>query len=133
MTLRAALTIALLAGTAAASERGATTADDDRKLAAILAGRTPGAPQACVPQSRVSGPEQIGDRELIYRQTGGRIWRNTLPKPCGTPRGDEIVVVETFGSQLCRQDRFQRVNRNSGFASGYCYLGAFTPYDRVKR
>lgn len=131
--IRLPLLIAIAAATSASARDVPHDADAERRLDAALAGRIAGKPQDCVEQSRVQGPERIGTRELIYRQTAGRIWRNTLPQSCAPVRGNDVLVVESFGAQLCRNDRFRLVNRDSLFGGGYCYLGAFTPYDRPKR
>lgn len=134
MTRLPALIALLLAAVTSASARDIRPdATTEQRLATALAGRVAGTPRNCVDRSRLSGPEQIGARELIYRENGSRLWRNTLTRACSAPRGDETLVVESYGGQICRDDRFQRVNRNSGFGSGYCYLGAFTPYDRPAR
>ena len=134
MIRRAALLAVVIAAATMASARDVPAdADTERALATALAGRVAGKPQDCVEQSRLQGPEEIGARDLLYRQSGKRVWRNTLPQSCGAAHGDDVMVVETFGAQLCRGDRFQRVNRNSGLPSSFCHLGAFTPYDKVNR
>lgn len=101
-------------------------------LAQALAGRVAGKPVNCIIASRVSGPDLLDPLNIVYRESRTRLWRNKLDEKCPLLRENDILVVERFGDQLCRYDRFQIVNRNSGFASGYCILGAFTPYDMPK-
>lgn len=131
-TLLAAYAVALLAACVTADARDATRdrAETDRALAEAIGGRLPGTPQSCVDQSRLLGPQIIGPRDEIYRQSGKRVWRTTLRENCTGLGGDVILVAETYGTQLCERDRFQVVNRNSGLPFGYCYFGPFVPYDK---
>ncbi|MBY0282936.1 MAG: hypothetical protein K2W81_03095 [Sphingomonas sp.] len=124
-----------LAATALAG--GATVMAQDAaplspELAKALAGRVAGKPETCISASRVNGPEIIDSRNILYRQSGARIWRNEMADACPALGDNEILVVEAYGDQLCKFDRFRVVNRNSGFPSAYCILGSFTPYDKVK-
>ena len=122
-----------LGTTAMAGSRAQNDATADRaraELSAALAGRTAGKAQNCIDQSRVQGPEAIGDRTVIYRQSGRRIWLSTLQSSCPALRGDRTLIVESYGLQICRQDRFQVLPRGSAIPLGFCYFGPFTPYDR---
>jgi len=124
----------MLASCAAADPRRASDArsiaETDRQLAEVLGNRIAGTPQNCVDQSRLLGPERVGKRDVIYRQSGRRVWRTTLREDCTGLGGDVILVAETYGTQLCAGDRFQVVNRNSGISFGYCFYGPFVPYDK---
>lgn len=121
--------VALAGGATALAQDSAPLSPD---LAKALAGRVPGKPENCISRSRVGGPEIIDDRNLLYQQSGARIWRNELSDKCATLRGNDYLVIETFGDQICRYDRFRVVNRDSGIPSAYCILGRFTPYDKPK-
>lgn len=126
MTLAA---IALAAGASALAQDSAPLTPD---LAKALQGRVPGKPENCITGSRVNGPEIIDNRNILYRQSGARVWRNELTDKCTVLRDNDILVIETYGDQICKFDRFRVVNRNSGLPSAYCILGSFTPYDKVK-
>ena len=127
---RAAVILAAL--TIGASAPAQEPAEPSPGLAQALTGYVSGKPVNCIAASRVSGPEIIDTTNILYRQSRDRLWRNKLEDKCPLLRENDILVVERFGDQLCRFDRFQIVNRNSGFASGYCILGSFTPYDMPK-
>lgn len=101
-------------------------------LAAALAGRVAGKPQNCIALSPGDGPEVIDNRTILYRQSGARLWLNRLDQACPSLREEDIVVVESYGGQLCRSDRFQVAGRNGGVPSAFCYFGAFTPYDKPR-
>lgn len=94
-----------------------------------VAGRVAGKPVNCITASRVSGPDVVDQYNIVYRETRRRVWLNRLSDKCPLVRDNDIMVVERFGDQLCRYDRFRLVNRNSGLGSAYCILGTFTPYD----
>lgn len=123
--------LATLAATAAVGD--GRDARAQRDLDRALAGRTPGRPESCISQSRVNGPEIIDGHTILYRQSGRRIWRNDLPEHCPFLHDfDDVLIVETTGSELCRNDRFRVINRPSSIPSGYCRLGNFVPYDKPK-
>ncbi len=125
-----ALAAAALAGGTTVMARDAVPLSPE--LAKALEGRVPGKPENCISASRVNGPEIIDNRNILYRQSGARVWRNEMADKCTVLRENDILVIESYGNQICRFDRFQVINRNSGFPSAYCVLGSFTPYDKVK-
>ena len=120
-----------IAACATASTRD--TSADDRQLAQAIDGRVAGKPQNCIEISRVQGPEAIGDRTVVYRQSGRRVWISHLQEACPALRGDRILIVRSFGNQICRLDRFDLVSRDSPIPSGFCFFGDFTPYDRAPK
>ncbi len=79
----------------------------------------------------MNGPESFGDRTIVYRQSGRRIWVSKLRDGCPWLRGDRTLIVESFGTQVCHNDQFRVLPRGSAIASGSCFFGTFTPYDRV--
>ncbi len=110
---------------------GAVTGSDSKELDRALAGRAPGKPETCLSNSRISNPQVIGDRILLYRD-GIRVWRNDLPEACPGLNDDVIIVTEVFGGQLCRNDQFYTLQRSaSGIPGPRCRLGNFVPWDRV--
>jgi hypothetical protein len=112
-----AIALAGLAGAAApAAERDA------------LAERIAGKLVDCVDHARLGGPEIIDTRTLRYRD-GRRIWRNDLPAACPGLRPTATVIVEIYGSQLCRNDHVRAQEVGSVIPGPVCRLGKFTPYD----
>ena len=123
----------MIRATALLSALALTGASDVKEIDRALAGRVAGKPETCVSSSRIGTPEAIGDRILLYRD-GSRVWRNDLPDACPELRGDPVIVTEVYGGQLCRGDQFYTVERSIGGIPGpRCRLGAFVPWDRVKR
>lgn len=122
---------ALLAGCATTPEQIAQAeAARAAELADTLAGYTPGAPQDCMPIDRTNGPQIIGGGVVLYRESGRRIWLARTEGECPWLRRDGVMVTEVFGSQLCRTDRFQVLDRGSSIPSGHCRFASFRPYER---
>lgn len=104
----------------------------DDPLAKELAGRVAGQPVDCVNLSRLNGPTIIDENTIIYRENGRRIWRNDLAGECRGLRPLSTLVVDVYGSHLCRNDHFRALEPGSSIPTAYCRLGSFTPYDRIK-
>ena len=100
------------------------------ELAAALAGRVAGTPVDCVENSRLDGPQIIDEKTLIYRESGRRVWRNDLIGACRGLRPLDTLIVDVFGSQLCRNDHFRAVSPGMTIPGAICRLGKFTPYDK---
>lgn len=115
----------------AAAPRDTRDQRDARDLARALDGLVPGAPVDCISLSDSENAEPIGDRILLY-STAGTTWRNDLAAACPN-LSDDLMVTEIHGGQLCRNDHFNMVDRQSGMPSGFCRLGPFVPYRRPRR
>jgi hypothetical protein len=99
-------------------------------LTSALAGRVAGPSVDCVDHSRLEGPQVIDEKTLIYRESGRRIWRNDLIGECRGLRPMDTLIVDVFGSQLCRNDHFRALTPGTTIPGAYCRLGKFTPYDK---
>ena len=40
------------------------------------------------------------------------------------------MIVDVYGGQLCRNDRFRLVEPGLSIPSAYCRFSGFTPYDK---
>ena len=125
--MRYALIPVLLAGLAGAAAPAAPHDKDP------LAGRIAGKAVDCVDQSQLGGPDVIDNRTILYRQSLGRIWRNDLEAACPGLRPQTTLIVEIYGSQLCRNDHFRTHDAGSVIPGPLCRLGKFTPYDLPKK
>jgi hypothetical protein len=108
----------------------APAAPREDALASALAGRVAGTPVDCVDHARLGGPQIIDEKTLIYRESGRRIWRNDLIGSCPGLRPMDTLIVDVFGSQLCRNDHFRALTPGTTIPSAICRLGKFTPYDK---
>ncbi len=127
--------LALMAAGLAAGPAASGARDDQARaeLGRALAGRVAGAPRSCIDSQNVNGPQIIGDRTLLYRQSGWRVWVTTLPDACPFLNDNVIVVAEVYGTQLCSSNRFRTITRYTSIPSGICRFGQFVPYDKPPR
>lgn len=103
----------------------------EAELGRLLAGRVAGAPVSCLPLYNLGSARIVEGVGIVYR-VGGKLYVN---RPRTDARGlddDDILVVRSFGSQLCNADRVDLVDRNSRMWSGFVSLGDFVPYTRPK-
>jgi len=125
----------LLIGLGATLVAGAAVARDDdaqRELAKALAGHVPGKTSECIDPKFASGPQVIGHDTLLYRQ-GGTIWKANVIGPCPALDDDVTVIVDMYGGQLCRNDKFRVLEPNATIPSAYCRLGSFQQYVPVRK
>jgi hypothetical protein len=134
MIARMALCALALTGCVASAEHSnGTQTKAERELADALKDRVAGTPVDCIDTFQASGgPQIIDNNTILYRQVGKTIWRNDLKGGCpGLHQGDTLVV-EQYGSQLCRNDRFRSVTPGSSIPGATCLFGKFTPYTKAK-
>ncbi len=96
-----------------------------------LAGRVAGAPEPCIDVSGNIGPEIVDAYTILYRRTERVVYRTTI-EGCPALRPLTTLVVDLYGSRLCRNDRFRVLEPNAIIPSAYCRFGAFVPYTKVK-
>lgn len=126
----AAPAIALLLGGCAVqqADRGPSDAAD---LAEALAGRTAGPARRCIGPNTAGAPTIVGEN-LLFRD-GRRLFVSAATGGCPSLRGDPIVVIEAYGSDICENDRFRTVERGGiGIPGPYCRFGPFVPWTASK-
>lgn len=127
------VTFALTAGCAMTPQEtaneAARQAREQARLERDLRAFTPGQPVSCI-QTRNANVRIYGDT-LVY-EDGGRRYRTLTTGGCFGLRRDDIIVTQSFGGQLCRGDIVRTADRATGFPSGACAFGDFTPYARAR-
>ncbi len=94
-----------------------------------LAGKVAGEPVNCIPSRTADNSIRVSDDIILYRVSKRLVYRNDLANSClGLGRNDDILIVKTYGSQLCDGDIIHLVDRLSGINKGACSLGQFVPY-----
>ncbi len=128
-TAKIALAAALLATTVSASAATDSAAKGEAELTKMLAGRTAGKPVSCVPTQLDGSHMRIISGTAIVYDAGSTLYvaRPDDPKSLDS---DNILVINRFGSQICKQDVIKTVDRYSGFMTGVVFLGDFTPYKK---
>ncbi|WP_420143965.1 hypothetical protein [Sphingobium sp.] len=100
------------------------TADLDK----ALAGKVAGEKVSCINREPQTNLTVISDNVLLYKVNRRLVYKSELIGSCsGLTRGD-IIIVRSFGSQMCRGDFTTTADRMSGMQSGACALGDFIPY-----
>jgi len=101
----------------------------EEKLAKMLEGREAGKPTSCI--STFDNRElQIIDKTALVYGSGDTIYVNRPENPERLDSNDILVTYPT-GSQLCRLDRVNTVDRSGHFVTGFVALTDFVPYRRV--
>ncbi len=128
-TVVLALGVAGCGATGVEREAAALKPNQLEKLDKQLAGKVAGEPVNCIPLRLADNTIRVSDDIILYRVSKRLVYRNDLANSCaGLARDDDIIVVRTYGSQLCDTDILELVDRATGSPSGFCSLGQFTPY-----
>lgn len=99
-----------------------------------LAGRTPGPAQRCIDPAFSNSNATIEDGGLIIvRDTPRRWWVARPIGPCPSLQSLNTLIIERWGSQLCRNDRFRVLGPGQVLASAPCRFGDFVPYTRAAK
>ncbi len=128
LALALATVSALLAGTAATAAPKLTPQE---RLDKMIAGREAGKPVSCLNNWDTRDMTVLDKTALVYR-SGNTIWVNR-PENARQLDDDDILVTKTTGSQLCKLDIVQTVDRTGGFWTGFVNLGDFVPYKKVAK
>jgi hypothetical protein len=99
------------------------------KLARMLEGRVAGEPVRCINALR-SDNLQVIDRVGVVYDAGSTVYLARAENPEAL-RDRDILIVERFGSSLCRNDVRQTVDRTSGHMVSVVFLTDFVPYRRA--
>lgn len=134
--MRALLTAASLAllalpGAAIAGDKAEPNAKGEAQLAKMLEGRVAGKPINCITNSMLRDSTVIDKTAIVYR-SGSKLYVNRPRSGAQQLGGDDILVTQIYGSQLCNVDKVDLVDRGSRMWSGFVLLGDFVPYERVK-
>lgn len=125
-----AFTAAAIAALTVAPPAIAKNADGEAKLAKLIEGRTAGKPVSCIP-AQIDGQRlQIIDDTAVVYDGGSTIYVARPAAPDSLDTDHNILVINRFGSQLCKQDVIRTVDRYSGFTTGVVFLDDFTPYTK---
>ena len=121
------LILAACAANAALPQKTATS--DEAKIAHQLAGLTPGKPRNCIARDQM-GTTKGFPNTILYVEGRNKVWRNDVTGTCTGLAHDDVMVVVSMGSDLCRGDVVNTRARVGGMRTGSCVLGQFTPYSK---
>jgi len=103
----------------------------EAQLAKLLEGRVAGKPTECISLTSARSSHIIEGKAIVY-EVGSRLYVNEPRSGASSLRDDDLLVTRTIGSQLCRMDSVNLVDRTARFPRGFVVLGKFVPYTKVK-
>ncbi len=125
------LSIALIAAsTAPLAARERDNAAGEAALSRITERRDAGKPVDCINLRDIRSSEIVPNTAIVYRMNNGTLFVNR-PQGGAFLDRDDILVTRTIGTQLCRIDIVNLLDRNSRMMSGSLSLGDFIPYSRL--
>ena len=101
----------------------------EQRLDKLLEGREAGVPRSCISQFETRDMQVLDGVALVYG-SGNTVWVNR-PENAEDLDSDDILVTRVTGSQFCRLDIVNTVDRTGHFTTGFISLGDFVPYKRV--
>lgn len=104
----------------------------DVQMQKLLANRTAGTPVSCISLTRSRSSQVIPGRAIVYRD-GGTLYVNRPQSGAESLDDNSILVTRSIGTQLCRGEAVNLIDRGAGFQRGFVLLGDFVPYRKVKQ
>jgi len=133
MRLFSLLSIALVAVSAVPlSARDRDNAAGEAALSRITERRDAGKAVDCINLRDIRSSEIVPNTAIVYRMNNGTLFVNR-PSGGALLDRDDILVTRTIGTQLCRIDIVNLLDRNSRMMSGSIALGDFVPYSRLPK
>ena len=131
MLLLAAAATSLVACETTDSQPQQRSAQAQATYDRMLAGKTAGRAEKCLPLQRSNDMVVIDDDTILYRD-GRTTYVNQPLGSCNLlGRGSYALLTRSSGSQLCRGDIASVVDASTGTTVGSCALGDFVPYRRA--
>lgn len=101
----------------------------EAQLDKMIGDRVPGTPVHCINLRDIQSSQIIDGTAIVYR-IGSRLYVNRPQSGANWLDDDDILATRTIGSQLCRIDTVNLIDRASRFQRGFVVLGDFVPYTR---
>ena len=121
-----AATAMALTGTAVSAQTPAEKGE--ARLAQMIEGRVAGEPVSCISAPRSNRLEVIEHVGVVY-DAGDTIYVARAQDPKVLGRNDALII-DRFGSQLCKQDVTRTFDRYLGYTTGVVFLSDFVPYTK---
>lgn len=98
-----------------------------------FAGYVAQAPVDCIDPQFAQGPAIYPPNTIIYRRTERILYRTRPIGTCPALRSDSTLIVEIFGGQLCKHDRFRTREPGDIIPGPVCQFDSFVPYRKISR
>ena len=109
------------------SAEGRMVADED--AIPYLEAAATGEPRTCLMTTQIRSTRGLSDGAILFRTSGGDLYRNELPNRCPGARRDAAFSYRVPTSQLCRGEILRFFDPTSGMEYGSCGLGEFVPIE----
>jgi hypothetical protein len=129
--LGAALLAGLAMPTGASAQKNGK--DGEAEIAKAIAGRTAGKPTDCINLRNIRSSRIVDRTAILYEMNNGVIYVNRPRTGAETLDWNDILVTNTFSSQLCSIDTVKLYDNGSRMVTGWVGLGEFVPYPRAPR
>lgn len=108
--------------------------DDAEFVSKAPAAKVLGESKSCIQLSSIRNSVVHDDRTIDFKMSGGKVFRNTLPRKCSGLGFEEAFSYETSLGQLCNTDIIYVLDQTGGSVSrgAGCGLGKFTPIEYTK-
>ena len=121
--MRATVTIALavLLGTIGSATASEILVDEPEEVEGT---------EDCIYLRMLRSTDVLDDRNILFEMTGGKVYRNFLPRRCHSLSIRKSFMYESRASRLCRSDRIRVIDSMSmgtGLTGPSCALGKFYP------
>lgn len=124
--------VVLVAGALSPADAQRRKETGEQAVARAVEGRTAGEPVNCVRLSDIRSTRII-DRTAIVYDAGRTIYIQRPRTGAEGLRRDDILVTQTFGSDLCTIDSVRLLDPAGNFLRGFVTLDRFVPYTRPPR
>jgi len=121
MTVAQAVVVGLILGSAGSAGANEILVDEPEEVEGT---------EDCIYLRMLRRTEVLDDRNILFEMTGGKIYRNFLPRRCHSLSNRESFMYESRASRLCRSDRIRVIDSMSmgaGMSGPSCALGKFYP------
>lgn len=119
--------LATVVPAAVAHAKGPTLAErGEARLARMIEGRTAGEPVQCIHAPRSTKLQVIEKVGVVY-DAGDTVYV-ARPTNANALGGNDALVIERLGSQLCTSDMVRTFDRYMGNVTGVVFFDKFVPY-----
>jgi hypothetical protein len=110
----------------------ARSAQGERELQTLLAGKVAQRPTSCLQTYQANDMRVIDPTTVAFRQGYSRVYLAHMRAPCDLlDRPGYVLVTKEFGAaELCSGDIARVVDSSTRMTVGSCVFGDFTPYYR---
>jgi Family of unknown function (DUF6491) len=117
------------AAAALAACAGGTPPAAEQAALADVPGKPIGEPVSCLQMRDIERVEAVNKYVAFVHARSNKVYRTDFPGGCSGLKRDDAFSIRTTIAQYCRGDIIQTFDPVSGFSSGACTFGSFTPYE----